>query len=88
MSFDRALSDIQIAGDLGVVAPLEQQFHNLALSGPHGAGDLLHKLAPRKSRIGCRKWRDRAPDAAKLGSICLNECACTQPIGVGRVKEM
>lgn len=60
MSLDRALGDIQIASDFGVVAPLQQKIYNLPLSGSRGAGDLLHKLAPRKSRTGCRKWRDRA----------------------------
>ena len=44
MGFDRALGDIQIASDLGVVAPLEQEFDNLPLSRPHGAGDLLHNV--------------------------------------------
>jgi hypothetical protein len=88
MSFDRTLGDIQIASDLGVVASLEQKVNNLPLSGPHGAGDLLHKLAPHKSRAGCRKWRDSDPDATELTSLCLNECACARPIVRGRVKEM
>ena len=88
MSFDRTLGDIQVTSDLGVVAPLQQKVYNLPFPGSGGVGDLFHKPAPRKSRAGCRKWRDRALDATGLTSLCLNECACAQPIGGGRVKEM
>lgn len=71
MSFDRTLGDMQIASNFGVVAPLQQKVYNLPLPGPHGAGHLLHKLAPRKSRTGCRKWRDRTRTQ-------LNSCLSVQ----------
>ncbi len=96
MSFYRSLGDIQIASDFGVVAPLQQKVYNLPLPGPHGAGDLLHKLAPRKSRTGCRKWRDRARTQlnsylfvqtsvharSQLGGAALKKCEISQRMRV------
>ncbi|MGA9530064.1 MAG: hypothetical protein WBS24_18265 [Terriglobales bacterium] len=44
MSLDGALGDVQVASDLRVIAPLQQQIDNLLLARSHRAGCLLHNL--------------------------------------------
>jgi len=43
MRFDRALGDVQIAGDFRVVTPLEKQVDDLPLPGPYLVELLFHK---------------------------------------------
>ena len=44
MCFDRALGNIQVASDFRVVAPLQQQVHDLPLAGSHLVKLLVHEL--------------------------------------------
>jgi len=88
MSFDRALGDVKVAGDLGIVATLEQEIDDLLLAGTDGSQSLLHWTAPRKSRAGSRKWRKRwVRTQRKLKSVA-HIGACAQPFGRVRVKKV
>ena len=42
MSLDRTLGDVQIAGDLGIVATLKQEIDDLLFAGTHRSQPLLH----------------------------------------------
>jgi hypothetical protein len=59
MSFDRALGDVEIASDFGIVTALEQEFDDLLFAGSHGSQRVVHftftsKPAPdaENGRIG------------------------------------
>ena len=64
MSFDRALSDVKVASDFGVVTALEQEFDDLLFAGSHRSGHSGAYHFHLKSRAGGRKWQSRqAPSA-------------------------
>ena len=63
MCFDRALGNVQIAGDFRVVTSLKEQLNDLPFPGPHLAELLFHKhctclIAPRSPQVA-RNIRSR-----------------------------
>ena len=54
MSFDRALGDVEVASDFGVVTTLEQEIDDLPFLGCHGSEHFFHLTIPSKSVLDAR----------------------------------
>jgi len=66
VSFNRALGNVQIASDFGIVAALQQQIDDLLFPGTHFVEFFFHCITPLESRPGRRKWRDRNPNESVI----------------------
>jgi len=60
MSLDRALGDVQVASDFGIVTALEQEIDDLLFAGSHGSQRLVHFTSPQKPR-----WTPQMAESAK-----------------------
>ena len=51
MSFDRALGNVKVASDFGVVTALEQKFDDFLFAGSHGSRRLVHFTFTSKAAL-------------------------------------